>query len=59
MASQINCNILVSDGSGFRFPQMTTTVRNSLANKTTGTTIWNTTTSKMEQWDGSKWVEIT
>lgn len=59
MASQINCNILVSDGSGFRFPQMTTTTRNSLTNKKAGTTIWNTTTSKMEQWNGTEWKEIT
>lgn len=59
MASQINCNILVSDGSGFRFPRMNSTTRNNLTNKKEGTTIWNTSNSRMEQWDGSEWKAIT
>jgi len=39
--------------------QMTTTERNALATPVTGDLVYNTTTNKMNFYDGSVWKEVT
>jgi len=40
---------------GFLPPRMTTTDRNSISSPAVGLSIYNTTTNKMETWDGTVW----
>jgi len=46
-----------STTSGFLLPRMTTTQRNAIA-ATAGETIFSTTTSKAQTWDGGTWRDL-
>jgi len=43
---------------GFLGPRMTTTQRDAIASPATGLIIYNTTTNKINYWNGTAWIEI-
>ena len=48
-----------ANNAGLVFSRLTTTQRDAIASPATGLTIYNTTTNKLNFWDGSAWAEIT
>jgi hypothetical protein len=49
---------LVSTTKGFLPPRMTTIERDAISSPTTGLVIYNTSTNKMNVYNGSSWVEV-
>ena len=50
--------VKLDPAKGIQIPNLTTTERNAISSPETGAIIWNTTTSEINQYNGSAW-EIT
>lgn len=51
-------NVKVFRGNGIVPPKKTTSQRDALTSPTPGQTIWNTTTSRLNAYNGSSWAEV-
>jgi hypothetical protein len=47
-----------TDAQTFAAPSYTTTQRDAIPNKTVGMVLWNTTTSKLQVYNGSTWSDL-
>ena len=47
--------VKLDPAKGVQIPNMTTTERNAVSSPETGALIWNTTTSAVNQYNGSAW----
>ena len=50
--------VKLDPAKGVQIPNMTTTERNAVSSPETGALVWNTTTSAINQYNGSAWKEI-
>lgn len=51
--------VKLDPAKGVQIPNLSTTERNAISSPETGALIWNTTTSKINQYNGSAWQDIT
>ena len=50
--------VKLDPAKGVQIPNMTTTERDAVSSPETGAIIWNTTTSAVNQYNGSAWKEV-
>jgi len=50
--------VKLDPAKGVQIPNMTTTERNAVSSPETGAIVWNTTTSAVNQYNGSAWKEV-